>query len=117
MLAFVVLQQITEHARPIMGPNMYVTPPASFTTFHQDGNGTVDSGHLCLSGYNEVVLLRRLTERHKKHALMILTGNAGTNEYFDGLYELPHSDELVRTDCYFETLMSYPFYVLNYLLP
>jgi hypothetical protein len=26
---------------------------------HQDSNGTVDSGHLCLTGYNEVVMIRR----------------------------------------------------------
>jgi hypothetical protein len=85
---------------------MYVTPPASFTHFHQDGHGTVDSGHLCLSGYNEVVILRRLTERHKKHALMILTGDLDVEEnkpnmhdppkYYDGLYEEPHADKLVR---------------------
>jgi hypothetical protein len=93
-------------ARPVMGPNMYVTPPASFTHFHQDGHGTVDSGHLCLSGYNEVVILRRLTERHKKHALVILTGDVDVEKkkpnmqdpptYYDGLYEEPHADKLVR---------------------
>ena len=77
-----------------MGPNMYVTPPAAFTHFHQDGHGTVDSGHLCLAGYNEVVILRRLTERHKKHALMILTGDGTPNGYFDGLYQEPHQDQL-----------------------
>ena len=82
-----------------MGPNMYVTPPATFTHFHQDGHGTVDSGHLCIKGYNEVVMLRRLTERHKKHALWLLTGNeedkSKTPAYFDGLYQEPHGDELV----------------------
>jgi len=41
-----------------MGPNLYITPPASFTHFHQDGHGTVDSGHLCLAGFNEVVMLK-----------------------------------------------------------
>jgi hypothetical protein len=83
---------------------MYITPPAAFTHFHQDGHGTVDSGHLCINGYNEVVMLRRLTERHKKHALLILTGNrkaAGKQEqrqrYFDGLYQEPHGDGLVSS--------------------
>lgn len=52
--------------RPFMGPNLYITPPGSYTIFHQDGHGTVDSGHLCLSGYNEVIILRQLTETHKK---------------------------------------------------
>ena len=88
-----------------MGPNLYVTPPSTFTHFHQDGHGTVDSGHLCMSGFNEVVMLRRLTERHKQHALMILTGGFGAEEdgkkkearpaYFDGLYSEPHGDLLV----------------------
>lgn len=82
-----------------------MTPPATFTHFHQDGHGTVDSGHLCISGFNEVIMLRRLTERHKQHALMILTGDFGgekqvkdTPTYFDGLYEEPHGDQLVSSD-------------------
>ena len=78
-----------------MGPNLYVTPPASFTHFHQDGHGTVDSGHLCISGFNEVVMLRRLTERHKKHALWILSGKQPKGLHFDGLYSVPHGDGLV----------------------
>ena len=73
-----------------MGPNLYITPPASFTHFHQDGHGTVDSGHLCLSGYNEVVMLRRLTERHKYHALRLLTGASDSKKT---LYDLPHRDQ------------------------
>ena len=98
-----MMNSVTPNGRPFMGPNMYITPPASFTHFHQDGHGTVDSGHLCIRGYNEVVLLRRLTERHKKHALWILTGNRDSDKeearpaYFDGLYQEPHSDELVRS--------------------
>jgi hypothetical protein len=80
-------------------PAVYITPPASFTHFHQDGHGTVDSGHLVISGYNEVVLLRRLTERHKRHALWLLTGfkehaNKATQTFLDGLYSEPHSDGL-----------------------
>jgi len=52
-----------------------------------------------VSGYNEVVVLRRLTERHKKHALWLLTGGMATNgkktkQYFDGLYSEPHGDGL-----------------------
>ena len=76
-----------------MGPNLYVTPPASFTHFHQDGHGTVDSGHQCLSGYNEVIMLRRLTGQHKKHAIYLLNGKDPT--YYDALYGLPHADGLV----------------------
>ncbi len=70
-------------------PNLYVTPPGAFTHFHQDGYGTVDSGHLCLSGYNEVVMLRRLDERHKKNALDILKSKDCD---YDALYGLPHAD-------------------------
>jgi hypothetical protein len=82
-----------------MGPNLYITPPGGFTHFHQDGHGTVDSGHFCMSGYNEVVILRRLTERHKKHALWILTrdrkSSTSGQDFYDGLYQLPHDDNLV----------------------
>ena len=41
--------------------NVDFTPPAASTHFHQDGHGTVDSGHLCLSGFNEVIMLRRVS--------------------------------------------------------
>ena len=88
--------KINENGRPFMGPNGYFTPAESFTQVHQDGYGTVDSGHLCLAGYNEVVMLRRLTERHKKHALSLLRGEDRTMCY-DGLYDLPHGDHSVRT--------------------
>ncbi|KAL3915235.1 MAG: hypothetical protein SGILL_005745 [Bacillariaceae sp.] len=87
-----LMNHVTPSARPFMGPNLYVTPPASFTHFHQDGHGTVDSGHLCIHGYNEVIMLRRLTERHKKHALWILSGKRQDSSYFDGLYQEPHGD-------------------------
>lgn len=89
-----MMNSVTPEARPFMGPNLYVTPPASFTHFHQDGHGTVDSGHLCISGFNEVVMLRRLTERHKKHALWILSGKHPKGFHFDGLYSMPHGDGL-----------------------
>ena len=79
--------------RPFMGPNLYITPPGSYTIFHQDGHGTVDSGHLCLSGYNEVIILRRLTETHKKNAMKILNGNDYPVD--DALYHLPHAERTV----------------------
>jgi hypothetical protein len=58
-----------------MGPNLYQSPPGGFTHFHQDGQGTVDSGHLCLEGYNEVVMLRRMNDAHMDRALAILNCN------------------------------------------
>ena len=75
---------------------LYVTFSASFTHFHQDGHGTVDSGHTCLSGYNEVVMLRRMPEEHKERALYILNDqkNKKKRSKYDGLYGLPHGDGL-----------------------
>jgi hypothetical protein len=76
-----------------MGPNLYLTPPGSFTHFHQDGHGTVDSGHLCLRGYNEVIMLRRMSERHMENALHFLKCNdrrTSPGLLYDALYGLPH---------------------------
>ena len=42
-----VMNSVNINARPFIGPNLYMRPPGSFTNFHQDGYGTVDSGHLC----------------------------------------------------------------------
>lgn len=67
---------------------------------HQDGHGTVDSGHTCLSGFNEVVMLRRLPEAHKINAcreIPNLFGSPRNNEQArDVLYNLPHDDQSVR---------------------
>jgi hypothetical protein len=85
-----------------MGPNLYLTPPGSFTHFHQDGHGTVDSGHFCIRGYNEVVMLRRMSERHMENALHFLKCNdrRKTPELrYDALYGLPHHN--VRSECAF----------------
>lgn len=32
------LPKVNANGRPFMGPNLYLTPPASFTHFHQDGH-------------------------------------------------------------------------------
>jgi hypothetical protein len=71
-----------------MGPNLYVTPPGSYTKFHLDGNGTVDSEHLCLSGFNEIIMLRRLSEYHTLQAFTILTG-----EDPQELFQMAHEDK------------------------
>jgi len=93
-----MLNAVNVSGRPYMGPNLFITPPSSFTQFHQDGHGTVDSGHLCLSGYNEVIMLRRLSEKEKCHALQLLTG---TSDSHNTLYDFPHQDDL-------ETQLSWP---------
>lgn len=47
-----------------------------------------------------MIVLRRLTERHKKHAMWLLTGNPQSeHNFFDGLYAEPHADYLVRQPC------------------
>ena len=86
-----MMNSINLNGRPSVGPNFYVTPPASFTVFHQDGHGTVDSGHVCLSGHNEVIMLRRMPEENKRHAMSILSGDKdGEGNYQNTLYGLPH---------------------------
>jgi hypothetical protein len=64
---------------------------------HQDGHGTVDSGHSNLSGYNEVVMLRRLPECHKRKACQLIPTEAtdGTSRKQQAqniLFRLPHDD-------------------------
>jgi hypothetical protein len=78
-----------------------------YTQFHQDGHGTVDSGHSCLSGYNEVIMLRRLPECHKRQACQLIPSTsslehdpatpvgadiARQNQAENVLYRLPHDD-------------------------
>jgi hypothetical protein len=58
-------------------------------TVHVLGFGTVDSGHLCLSGYNEVILLRRLPKGHDRNAMLNALGG--------DVFRTPHhNDEKVR---------------------
>jgi hypothetical protein len=61
----------------------------AFTRFQQDGNGTVDSAHLCMSGFNEVIMLPRLTEEDVKKVFAILK----IEEV--GYVGMPHSETLV----------------------
>ncbi|CAM9790986.1 unnamed protein product, partial [Choristocarpus tenellus] len=88
------LQYVPTEGRPFMGPNLYITPPGSMTHFHQDGHGTVDSGHQCLTGRNRVIMLRRLSEHNKKRAMNILKGASlrpGGVYVDEGLYTAPHA--------------------------
>ena len=43
-------------------------PGGGHSSIHEDGYGTVDSGHVNLHGYNEVVILRRIPDIHKVNA-------------------------------------------------
>lgn len=55
-----------------MGPLLYMGVGGAYTSAHEDGCGTVDSGHLCLCGYNEVIILRRLDGTRRINAASIL---------------------------------------------
>ena len=66
--------QINANGRPYMGPHLNITPPGPMTSLHQSGQGTLDSGIVCISGFIEIVMLRRLPERHKQNALAVLYG-------------------------------------------
>jgi len=92
-----------------MGPNYYLNPPGGFTQFHQDRQGTVDSGYLCLEDYNEVVMLHR-----KKHALTILKCDDRREQSelkYDALCGLPHHD--VSKKFFFFMLFLSEFSYLN----
>lgn len=59
-----------------MGPYLFITRPGPITTFHKDGFGSVDSGHLCLSGYNEIIMFPSLADWQEKKVLEICGENA-----------------------------------------
>lgn len=69
----------------------------SFTSLHQDGNGTVDSGHTALEGHNEVFILPRTEEESEKIRVVdVLLGGAGdpqSKNAIQALYKLPHDEE------------------------
>lgn len=57
--------------------------------FHLDGKGTVDSGHFCAAGFNEVVMLARHDPPHLRGAMKkIKKGNVIQADAL--LYSSPH---------------------------
>ena len=85
-------QWVSAGSRPDMGPNLYITPPGGRTWFHEDGNGTVDSGHQCMTGRNEVVMLRRITDVPTRlNAMHKLNGAEGVD------HARPHDDAVLST--------------------
>jgi hypothetical protein len=85
--------QVVHLARPDMGPKAYFGQPGAFTYFHTDGNGTVDSGHLNLAGYAEVIMLGPLSDDQKGDAMELLCGKSNRNI----LQGLPHDTRSVST--------------------
>jgi predicted nucleic acid-binding Zn-ribbon protein len=72
---------VPKPSRSIMLPLMYLGPPSVSTSLHEDGYGTVDSGHLCLQGWNEVCILPRMEVPAVKAAVLeILRATACTKE-------------------------------------
>jgi hypothetical protein len=55
-----------------MGPFLYITIGGSFTVFHKDGNGSVDSGHTVISGHNEVFMIRKLNDSEEDQFRIIM---------------------------------------------
>ena len=103
-LLFAVFQ-VFHLARPHMGPNLYFGE--GFTFFHQDGHGTVDSGHLNLTGFSDVIMLHGgMTPEQKEHAMQLLCAASNTN-FWRGL---PHDTQSVST-----LLLCWPFAFVFFL--
>ena len=76
-----------------VGPNLYLAGDGCFTAMHRDGHGTCDSGHTCISGANEVVMLRRLTTQQTLNAIVIALGGPSDENIARAvaiLFNLPH---------------------------
>lgn len=79
----------------------FASSGGGYTQVHQDGHGTVDSGHSNLSGFNEVVMLRRLPECHKLQACKLIptmSGECSDDDAISTLYKLPHDDGRVSSN-------------------
>ena len=66
-----------------------------YTQIHQDGHGTVDSGHTCICGFNEIIISRRLPEQHKLRACSMIPSRESVGpeqQAKNMLYRLPHDD-------------------------
>ena len=79
----------------------HCTIGGGYTSLHQDGHGTVDSGHTVLKGNNEVFILPRIAKKHEKQVLDVLLGGQGDPKSEDGIkaiYRLPHDEEgIIKT--------------------
>jgi hypothetical protein len=45
--------------RPLLGPLAFLGPSEAVTPIHEDGGGTVDSAHLNVQGYNQILIFPR----------------------------------------------------------
>ena len=58
--------------RPLLGPLAFLGPSEAVTPIHEDGGGTVDSGHLNVQGYNQILIFPRMTGDQRKVAREIM---------------------------------------------
>lgn len=112
---YCMLKDVEEDYRPFFGPNIYIAGPSAYTRAHCDGyvsfmlfgfsfhqqrpiqhylldQGTVDSAHLNLKGYNEVVMLKCLQKNDELKALKILNGTSNTTD--------PHGNDAGSEFCW-----------------
>ena len=90
------MDKLEEDEKPDLGPHVLVVASNSYTGFHQDLYGTVDSVHYCHTGCNEVVMLGRLSDAQKMEAMKILFSQghskSGAKKFaLNVLSDLPHS--------------------------
>ena len=96
------LDKLEEDEQPDLGPHVFVAASNSYTGFHQDLYGTVDSVHYCHTGFNEVVMLGRLSDAQKMEAIWILFSQAHSKSdakkfVLNVLSDLTHSSTSVST--------------------
>lgn len=59
--------------------------------------GTVDSGHLCISGYNEVIMMRVLSDDEIKDAYKILNGEYDNEPHEGGSTENWPTNDIIQS--------------------
>ena len=101
---------------------MFVAASNSYTGFHQDLYGTVDSVHYCHTGCNEVVMLGRLSDAQKMEAMRILFSQghskSGAKKFaLNVLSDLPHSPTSVsKMSSYFGIVSLLLYFLLNFFV-
>jgi hypothetical protein len=78
-----MMHHLPQDTQATMEPLLFIGQPPVYTALHADGNGTVDSAHLCLKGHNEVFILPRLGADMTSKALSVL-------EYPEAFTSKPH---------------------------
>ena len=115
------MDKLEEDEKPDLGPHVFVAASNSYTGFHQDLYGTVDSVHYCHTGCNEVVMLGRLSDAQKMEAMRILFSQghskSGAKKFaLNVLSDLPHSPTSVsKMSSYFGIVSLLLYLLLTFL--